>query len=117
MAARSNSDKVHEARRRGNVHVVTPAWLHACFMSWERVDERSYALEDSPQRDEPDGGDRPSTVAPDGGPMAATQNVGQPAHKTYNGNTNRQPTNAGDASDRESERAVAATDAAVDAVD
>ena len=44
VAARLGTAKVNEAKKAGNVHVVTPDWLWCCAERWEKVDERLFPL-------------------------------------------------------------------------
>ncbi len=44
VAAHPGTAKVKDAKKAGDVHVVTPDWLWCCAERWERVDERLFPL-------------------------------------------------------------------------
>ena len=44
VAAKLGTAKVNDARKRGNIKLVTPDWLWGCAERWEHVDERLYQL-------------------------------------------------------------------------
>ncbi|GAU99025.1 hypothetical protein RvY_10085-2 [Ramazzottius varieornatus] len=46
IASKDGTVKVTQARKAGNIFVVSPEWLTECIRRWERVDERLYPLKE-----------------------------------------------------------------------
>lgn len=44
VAASMGTQKVHQAQKLKNVHIVTPAWLWTCAERWERVEEKLFPV-------------------------------------------------------------------------
>ncbi|CAG8693107.1 13787_t:CDS:10, partial [Funneliformis mosseae] len=51
VAGDRGTEKVKEARRKGNIYIVRKEWLDDTIKKWERQSEKAYALESSSSRD------------------------------------------------------------------
>lgn len=38
------TSKVNQARKKGNIQIVTPDWLWSCAERWEHVEEKLFPL-------------------------------------------------------------------------
>lgn len=44
VAASTGTQKVYQAQKMKNIHIVTPAWLWTCAERWERVEEKLFPV-------------------------------------------------------------------------